>query len=387
MKTKEKYSILLKSRILQKIGVILKKYKIPFILIFVPVIVMNFYSILIQSPRYESYATISIEQNKQGIASIMSASILGGLAGSGDAVPSQTAIDYIRSIDMYHKLDQQIMLSKILKSHKIDFISRLRSRPDQKEVLDYYQSLLSTFYNSQSQTIELKFQGFSPKESQQILGQIILNVQIFVNGLDQQLTTQRINFGQKQALIAHKKLSEAEAQIIAFQNNKDILDPKTETGVIVGILATLQSQLVVAQTDLVDKGAYYQQDSMEIQQIQQRIDSLKMQINLQKQKLLGLSGTAGNDEKLNRLLAQFEEISMQAKVAGAEYAASIQGLEMAKTDAIQQKQQVVIVQPPVLPDYHKYPRVGYNTMIMFIILTMLYGVVRMFIRIISEHNY
>lgn len=372
---------------LKKLKKVIKKHKMLVGIIFLPIILVDFYSLVIQSPRYESYAVISIEQNKEGLGSMMAGSLLAGLTGVDSGAPSQVAIDYINSIDMYTKLDQQIGLSKMLKNRKIDFISRMRLHPDQYSVLRYYNSLVSTFYNSQSQTIELKFQGYSPRDSQLVLQQIISDVQGFVNDLDQQLITQKISFGKKQVLLAHKKLIEAEEKIIAFQNNKDMFDPKTEAGVIVGILSSLQLQLVTAQTSLADKSAYYQSDSIEIQSIQQRIDTLKAQISIQKQRLMGISGGSTDDLKLNQVLAQFEELSTEAKLAGAEYAASIQGLEMSRSEAIQQKQQVVIVQAPLLPDYAKYPRVGYNTLIMLLVLAMVYGVMKMFIRIIDEHNY
>lgn len=370
----------------EKIFILIKQNKMFSWIVLFPVLIVLFYSLVLQSSRYESSAVISIQKNQQGLSSIGIGSLLGGITGNDGAVQSQVVIDYINSLNMYNQLDSQINISNMLKNHHIDIISRLKSHPDQKELIKYYDSKLSAFYNSQSQTIELKFQGFTPQDSQLILKQIILNVQNFVNNLDQQLVTQKINFGKKQVLNAHQKLVDAEAKIIAFQNNRDMFDPKTETGIIMGILASLQSQLVMNQANLADKGAYYQADSIEIQSIQQKIDTIKSQINMQKQRLLGISGVNTNDLKLNQAMAQFEELSMQAKVAVAEYAASIQGLEMSRAETIQQKQQVVIVQTPVLPDYAEYPQVWYNALLMLILLTMTYGVIKMFMRIISEHN-
>jgi capsular polysaccharide transport system permease protein len=363
------------------------KNKLLFFGVILPIFIYFLYAGLIQSPRYESSAVISIQKNQQGISGVGLGSLLGGMAGGDGSVSSQVVIDHINSLEMYEELDKQINLTKIFQSHDVDFISRLGNHPNQKDKLTYYQSLLTTFYNSQSQTIEIKFQGYSPDESQKILNQIILDVQVFVNGLDQQLTTQRVSFGQKQVAIAQKKLTETEAKIITFQNDKSMLDPKTETGLIAGILANLQSQLVMAETNLADKQAYYQPSSIDIQQLQQRIDSIKAQINIEKQKLLGFEGGDNSDPKLNKLIAEFEELGMQTKIAVAEYAASIQSLEISKSDAIQQKQQVVIIQSPVLPDYSKYPRIWYNMLVMLVILVMIYGIIKMFVRLISEHRY
>ncbi len=359
----------------------------PFaIVVLLPVLIWLIYAIFIQSPRYESTAVVNIQKNQQGLNLGGLGSIL-GVAENTVATASYVAVDYIKSYAMYQQLNQQMTLTKQLQSKNIDFISRLGSHPNQNTLLNYYKSLLTVVYDSTSQTIEIKMQGYSAQQSQLILERILVNTQIFVNNLDQQLTNQRITFGKKQVTIAQNELLNIEHQIVNFQNNRGMLDPKTEVGVIVGILANLQSQLVMEQTSLTDKQAYYQANSMAILQSRQKIDALKEQIEIQKQKLLGYEGANGANEKLNKVVAEFENLSMQAKIAVGDYAVSIQGLTMAKSEAIQQKQQVVIIQAPLLPDYKQYPRTWYNALILFVILSIVYSMVQMVVRIIMEHKY
>lgn len=376
------YLLKLEYRKLKKIA---QKNKMFVIMVICPVIILLFYSILWQSNRYESTALITIEKNQQGVSSLGISSLL-GVADANTSMSSITA-DYIGSLTMFEKLDKDIGIVKIFQNSKIDFFSRLGHEPNQKQVLRYYDSLITVYYNSTNQTIEVRMQGFSAEQSQMILQHIITNTQSFVNHLDQQLTIERINYSKKQVEISLQHLADIEHKVITFQNDKGMLDPKTEVGIIVGIMTNLQSQIVIEKASLVDKQAYFQANSIEVQQSKQRIDSLQSEFDKQKQKLLGLEGGTNDNSKLNAIVAQFETLSMQAKVAIVEYTASIQSLELAKSDSIQQKQQVVVITPPIKPDYNKYPRVWYNALILFAVLSMIFGIIQIINRIISEHKY
>ena len=71
----------------------------------------------------------------------------------------------------------------------------------------------------------------------------------------------------------------------------------------------------------------------------------------------------------------------------AAYTAAIAGLEAARSDAINQKQQIVILEPPTIPNFHEYPRLWYDTFTLLIILLIVYGILLMAKTIIDEHRY
>ena len=126
-------------------------------------------------------------------------------------------------------------------------------------------------------------------------------------------------------------------------------------------------------------------NSFQLQQQQQKIASLQKEIEIQKEKILGLDG--GQDKKLNDIMNKFELLRMDGQVAISEYTASITSLEIARADAISQKQQVVVLEKPTLPNFHEYPRLWYDTFTLLIVLLILYGIIRMIKTIIDEHRY
>lgn len=348
-----------------------------------PVLIYFLYNALIYTPRYESTSVIAIKDNSSSV-NVGGFGALLGTAASGTTNPYMLQ-QYILSLNMLQVLDKNIHLLNLYRSPRIDWLSRLSSSANQKKQLDYFTSKVDVTYNQDSQSLDVSAQGITPKEAQFILQGIINEAQDYVNGVDYQLADKRLQFAQKQVQLAQEKLSDTNEKIINFQNNNDILDPKSDLATYAGILASLQSQLVVAQTELVNLQDYLQNNAPEVDKQKQKIASLQQQIETQKQKILGVDG--GRNVKLNAVVNKFEWLRMQAQVAVSEYTAAIASLESAKADAIKQKQQVVILQAPTLPDFHEYPRLWYNTLTLFIILLMIYGIVRMVKTIIDEHRY
>ena len=354
------------------------------VMVVIPVILFFIYNALIFTPRYASIASIAIKDNQGNINAGGLGALLGSVS-SGTTNPYMLQ-SYIQSLNMLQNLDNSIHLINLYQSHKIDFLSRLSSTANQKSQLDYYLSKIDVKYMQDSQSIELAAQGITPKEAQYILNSIINSSQDYVNNIDFQLAKQRLDFSQKQLQIAQAKLSDANQGIISFQNNNGILDPKSDVSTLAGIMAGLQSQLVGFQTELVNMQEYMQKNAPDIQRQQEKIASIQQQINLQRQKILGMDGDK-NNSKLNEVVNMFEWLRMQAQVAISEYTAAIASLEVAKSDTISQKQQVVVLQSPTLPNYNEYPRLWYSTLTLFIILVMIYGIIRMTKTIIDEHRY
>lgn len=354
------------------------------LLVVIPTIIYFVYNALIFTPRYESNATIAIKDNNASL-NVGGLSSLLGSSSSGNTNPYMLQ-QYILSTNMLQALNKKVNLLKLYQSHRIDFFSRLSRRANQKNQLNYYASKVDVTYNQDSQSLDVNAQGITPVEAQKILQAIIDATQDYVNNIDYQLAAQRLDFAQKQVELAQQKLTETNDQIIRFQNQNDTLDPKSEVSNLAGILAGLQAQLVSAQTELANMQTYMQVNSPDVDTQKTKIASLQQQIEIQKQKILGMDGSSRN-AKLNQVVNKFEWLRMNAQVAVSEYTAAIGSLESAKADEIKQKQQVVILQAPTKPDFPEYPRLWYNTFTLFIILLMLYGIARMAKTIIDEHRY
>lgn len=89
----------------------------------------------------------------------------------------------------------------------------------------------------------------------------------------------------------------------------------------------------------------------------------------------------------NELLSEFQRLSVEAEFAQSAYASALKALETTRIEAIRKIKQLVIVQSPTKPESALYPRAVYNTITIFIILSLFFGVVRLVKTIIEEHKY
>lgn len=349
--------------------------------VIIPTILVFLYSSLIESPRYESHASVIIKRNH----SMPSVSEITALFGQSSSVSNDYLImKYITSFDMLMNLNSEINILKIFKNKKIDYLSRLSLNANKKEELDYYQKMVSSRYDANSAAIDISAQAFKSKDSKKILESILANLQNHVDFIDHKVIEEKLNFSFKQVEIAKEKVKQAELEVLNFQNKYNLLDPKGTVESISKIIAGLQGKLAEEETQLSDMLSYMQNNSSAIISQKQKIKALKKQIVKQESILFGKHNV--DTQKLNYIMAQFEKLKLNAQMVIEEYKIALQSHEVNKIDTIKRKEQLVVVQNPTLPDFATYPRVLYITFSVFIISLMLYGVTRMVITIIREHR-
>jgi len=351
------------------------------ICVIIPTIIVFLYSALIESPRYESNASVIIKRNQ----AMPSVSEITALFGQSSSVSNDYLImKYISSLDMLLNLNNEMNVLNLFKAKKIDFLSRLSLNANKKEELEYYQKMVSSKYDTNSAAIDVTAQAYKPYDAKKILENILANLQNYVDYIDHKVIEERLSFSQKQVDIAKDKVKNAEVEVLNFQNKYNLLDPKGTVEGISKIIAGLQSKLAQEETVLSDMLSYMQNNSSAIISQRQKIKALKGQIIKQESVLFGKHNI--DTKKLNYIMAQFEKLKLNAQMVLEEYKIALQSHEVNKMDAVKRKEQLVVVQNPTLPDYATYPRVWYITLSVFIILLMLYGVTRMIITIIREHR-
>ena len=69
------------------------------------------------------------------------------------------------------------------------------------------------------------------------------------------------------------------------------------------------------------------------------------------------------------------------------YKTAITAVETTRIEIGRKAKQVVVIQSPYVPDSAAYPNKMYNIITIFVILTLIFGVVRLVRAIIDEHRY
>ncbi|EAH5120191.1 capsule biosynthesis protein, partial [Campylobacter coli] len=94
-----------------------------------------------------------------------------------------------------------------------------------------------------------------------------------------------------------------------------------------------------------------------------------------------------SSQKLNDLAAKFQDLTIEAGFAQSAYEAALKAYESARIEALRKIKQLVIVQTPDVPQSAKYPEKIYNILTAFIVLSLIFGVIKFVKMIIEEHKY
>ncbi len=121
----------------------------------------------------------------------------------------------------------------------------------------------------------------------------------------------------------------------------------------------------------------------EIVTLKAEITALKKQLVKERSKI----SADNSSQKLNDLAAKFQDLTIEAGFAQSAYEAALKAYESARIEALRKIKQLVIVQTPDVPQSAKYPEKIYNILTAFIVLSLIFGVIKFVKMIIEEHKY
>ena len=346
-------------------------------MVLLPWLLCAIYFIGFASDRYVSEASFIIEKNDGG-QSVGGFSLLGVTPQSGN---DQRILEtFIQSPDMLNYLQEKLNLRQHY-TDQADWISSLADDASYEAFLDYYRKHIAVQFNVENGMLNLEVQGFNPAFTEKLAHEILARSEAFVNEISHKLANEQQAFVQKEVAFAEKRLKDITAELLAFQNANGLLSATEQGAALSGIMNELQAELVRNRTELQTLSSYLNSNSPKIVTLKQRIKALESQLNKEKIRLASNDGTAIND-----LVARQESLQLDLRLATEAYSSTLMALEKARTEASRKIKQLVVVSSPQRAQDATYPRVGYNLANIFIVLLMLFGLVRMARTTVREHK-
>jgi len=354
-----------------------------FTFVIIPVIILGIYYVLFASPRYESSATLSLRQND---TTPVIDSSMGALLGASTPSTSNSylLIDYMQSTQMFSLLQKSINIQSMYSNAHIDHISKLSGNANLQDALRYYKTMISTYYDLESNSIDISAQAYNAKDAQKILQNIIKNSQQAIDYITQTLAKNRMKFSKEQLNDVKTDALKAQQNLIDFQHDKGIVDPEGSYSSKSTVVSTLQGKLAESETKLTSMKYYLEDDSSQVKALKQNIKAIKSQIQKEKSEFLDESTT--DEAHAKDYISSYQWLKLNAEFKMTEYKTALQAYETSRIDALRQQSYLVEVIKPTLPDSSKYPRVLYNLLTIFILLSLIYGIGRMVVTIIIEHR-
>nr|WP_236847847.1 capsule biosynthesis protein [Campylobacter sp. P0187] len=346
-------------------------------------IVVIFYYTFIAADRYVSNVSLSVKSTDGG--SPISLSGIESLVGVASSSTEDIKLlqEYIKSFDMLQKLDEKINLRSLYEKQKLDLFFRIYSSTSKESYLKYYRDRIHILFDDTTGLLNVAVEGFSPEDARNISAAILEECERFINEISHNIAREQLRFAQGELESAKQKYKDAKNELLAFQNEYGVFDPQSLAKTKAGFITEIELQISKKETELNTMRSYLNDNAPEIAALKAELRAHKEQLEKERRKVA--SNTS--QDKLNDVVAQFEALYLNLSFAEDVYKTAITAVETTRIEIGRKAKQVVVIQSPYVPDSAAYPNKMYNIITIFVILTLIFGVVRLVRAIIDEHRY
>ncbi len=358
-----------------------------FAVIFLPAVLVFFYTAFFYDSMYISSATFTIKSNSAEKGS-ESASPMGFLGGGGNPDIS-TASAYIQSLDMFFALDTKLKLQDHFSSH--DIVSSLSKEPTQSDIQDYWKSMVEVNVDTDSALMQLEVKAYSPEFSQKLTQGILDELDLFINRMNEKMTQDSIKLASVEVEKAKKDIEEISEKMRKFRDQNTFIDPASEASNLLSIISNLENLITQAKAELAQKRAYLREDSVDIVSLKTKIASLEQEVtSLRSRIALNVGEAQGNGQKalgnvLTRTLGEFEQLNIEYQFAQKILETALNNLDTTRQLSLSKSKYLVTIDNPKIPDESLWPRPFVATIVTFVVTLFLLSAVSLLISAIKEH--
>jgi capsular polysaccharide transport system permease protein len=351
--------------------------------VFIPTIIALFYYSLIASPQYITSSRFAVRNNQQPTT-------IDALTGLGLKGNSSTTLDayiinsYIYSLDGIRDIEKEININTIFSKNSIDILSRLEDHPNQDELLKYWKRRIKTGYDANTGIIDLDVSAFNANDSLFLSNVLIKNSEGLVNSLSVRAQKDSLKLAEADVNRAETKLTSIKDKIRLFRTQNLAIDPTKSAEGQLGIINTLEGELAKAQAELISLRSYARSSAPAVQALEAKIQGLKRQISNEEQGLSFNKKQRKNDT-MPDLLDQYESLLIEREFAERLYASALTSLESARAEANKQQRYLVVFVKPILPDEPTKPKVILDTLSVFIVAFLIWGIGSITIASTKDH--
>lgn len=345
-----------------------------------PSLLLLIYFAFVATDRYVSDARIIVERDASRVGGFDLGMLT--LAPGGSALDVELVRRFVESPAMLDHLNLALAVRAHYEQGGADPFSRLSASASREDFFRYYLDRIEIHIDPDSLTLDLAVQAFDPVYAQKLGLAAVARAEQFVNEVGQSLAREQVAFAQGEVDKANARLVAAANELIAYQNEHEMLSPELETAAVSQVIVGLQQELARQRTETKALQSYMSDLAPEMVAARSRISALERQIEQERAKQVRTGQRAG----LNALLVRYKELELGVKVATDIYQAGLATLEAAKLDASRKVKHLVLVSAPTLPEDATRPRRLYHWITAVALLHVLYLIGGMIVVIVQDHR-
>jgi uncharacterized protein involved in exopolysaccharide biosynthesis len=316
--------------------------------------------------RFQSTARLMPpDQGSSGMGMAMMAAASGNIGsqlGSGLGAMAGDLLGFKDSSDLFIGIMQsRTVLDDVINKFNLKNVYSVRRMEDARDDLGKYTNV---FADRKSGIITIEVVDKSPTRAAAMAGE-------YINELNQVVTLLNTSSAHRERMFLEDRLTQvkqdletAEQNFSLFATKNTALDIPAQGKAMIEAAATLEGQLIAAQTELEGLKQVYADGNVRVRSTQARVNELQRQI----EKSLGSnSGDPGNGNGQNRkslypsirelpaLGVGYADLYRNTKIQEAVFQTLTQQYELAKVQEAKETPSVKVLDPPDVPEKKFYP--------------------------------
>jgi capsular polysaccharide transport system permease protein len=344
-----------------------------------PTLIAAFYYTVLATPLYATRSEFVIQQTESPAAGG-----LGGLFSGTQFATSQDSIavqGYLQSREAMLRLDEAGGFRSAFAAPSVDALQRLEDARSIEAAYAIYQKNVKIAYDPTEGIIKMEVSAPDPALSAEWSRELISYAEEQVNALSERLRADAMKGARDSYDEAERKLLEAQARVLDLQERNKVLSSEIEVTLISSQITTLETQLSQDRLALAQMLSNANPNRARVDPVQRRIATLEDEIRLLRSRLTedGAGGRSLAKVQSELVVAETEVATRQLLLQQA-----AQQLETARIEANRQQRYLSVSVSPVAPDVASYPRAFENTAVALLIFAGIYLMIALTASILRE---
>ena len=348
----------------------------------VPTVLAFVYFLVFASPMYVSHASFAVRSADASSSSGLDIASMFLRTSGSTGNDAYIINDYIQSLDLAQDIDRELELVKHYSSRDHDLISRLWRNPTQDELVRYWRWAVIPQLNVDTGIISLEVKAYTPDMAQALTQAVLSRSEALVNAMNERAQNDAVALAREEVSRAEERVRKAQSAMREFRDAHNLIDPKMTAEGLQSLVSGLEAEAATLRTQISEAKSYMKADAPVIKSLNQRLAAVEKQLSEEKLRVAGQGSVQGN---LNALVADYEDLTIEAEFAQKQLVSAMTSLEQARIQQMAQSRYVVAYQQPTLPDESLYPKPFLFTLYVFAGMLLFLGIVSLIWASIREH--
>lgn len=347
----------------------------------IPTFCLVIYYGLIASDVYTSESKFVIRSpNEQSVSGIgLALKNIGFNASSDD---SYLVRDYLTSRDAVQNLKDGLNVQEKYSADTIDVVSRFGviGEPTFESFYEYLNKKISIVYDPASSISSLQVEAYTAEDAQKINEELLKMGEVVINRINTNAKNDILVAAENEVKEAQEASRQAAVSLAEYRVSNEVFNPEGQSTLLLQEISKLQDALIQTETQLT-QARLLTPDNPQIKAMETRIQSLNKSI---KEKSAQVTGARAGS--LSNRSVEYQRLQLEKELVDRQLMSAMAAYEQAKNEFNKKQLYLETLAIPSLPDEATKPKRFRNVLSGFVFGLLLWGVLRLFVAGVREHN-